>query len=290
MLTPATVQDAARMLAEEGPHARPVAGATDLFVDRPSRADAAGEVLVDLSGLDALRAREWTDDEFVMGALTTYWDVINDERAAGEFPILARAARTVGAVQIQTRGTWAGNIANASPAADGVPALMALGAVVELTSVDGVDRVPLDGFYTGYKQMKMRPGQVISAVRVPRRARSFESFVKVGSRRAQAITKVGVAITRLDAGWRVVANSMAPVVKRCAAVEHALDNEAPVRTPGDLVGLLEQDLSPIDDIRSTAAYRMKVLARVLYHELAPVCPWIEPGGLSEGKRDDDRSN
>lgn len=286
VLTPTSVREAVSMLRDAEGGATLIAGATDLFVRWPSRIADPDEIFVDLSGVAGLRAHRWTDDELVLGGLTTYWDIITDPRACGAFPMLVSAARTVGSIQIQTRGTWAGNIANASPAADGVPALMALDAVVELTSPGVTETVRLDEFYLGYKQMKMSPDQIITAIRVPRRAHRFESFVKVGSRRAQAITKVGAAIARSDAaGWRVVANSMAPTVRRCRAIEEALESESPIAGHDDLVSLLGRDLSPIDDIRSTASYRLGVLARVLYHELEPVCPWIgpEPGGPGRGE-------
>ncbi|HHN77193.1 MAG TPA: xanthine dehydrogenase family protein subunit M, partial [Phycisphaerales bacterium] len=262
------------------PDARPIAGATDLLVHWPDQQTTLTGTLVDLSRIDALRGHRWTDDELVLGALTTYWDIITDPRAGDELPILPRAARTVGAVQIQTRGTWAGNIANASPAADGVPALMALDADVETAGENGTDRVPLDAFYLGYKQLNMQPGRIITAIRVPRRRYGFSSFIKVGTRNAQAIAKVGTAITHSDAGWRVVANSMAPTVRRCRALEDALDRRTPIARPEDFIPLLEQDLAPIDDIRSTAAYRMNVLARVLFHALAPECPFI---GTTSGR-------
>ncbi len=280
ILTPGSITEALRMLRDAGPNARPLAGATDLFVNRPARSTDRDETLVDLSGIEALRGHRWTDRELVLGALTTFWDIINDPAARDELPILPRAARTVGAIQIQTRGTWAGNIANASPAADGVPALMALDAELEITGQSGTKRVPLDGFYLGYKQMKMEPGQIITAIHVPRRRHVFSSFIKVGTRDAQAIAKVGAAIARSGRGWRIAANSMAPTVRRCRALENALEKKTPLASPGDLLPLLEQDLTPIDDIRSTAAYRMNVLARILYHELEPVCPFV---GTKDGR-------
>src|SRR5213079_3442717 len=111
----------------------------------------------------------WTADMLVLGGLTTYWDVIRDERTREEFPLLVDAARQVGAIQIQARGTWAGNIVNASPAADGVPVLMAYDAVVVLESWRGREEVPLDRFYTGYKEMRRRADQLVVGIRLPRR-------------------------------------------------------------------------------------------------------------------------
>ncbi len=260
------------MLADT-PGAVPMAGGTDLLVHWPQRLDHHGVTYVDLWKVDELRPLRWTDDALMLGALTTYWDVMRDARARELFPLLMHAARQVGAVQIQARGTWAGNIVNASPAADGVPVLMAYDAVVVLRSLDGEVEVPLADFYLGYKKMRRRPDQLVTAIRIPRRRYEYEMFEKVGSRRAQAITKIGVAVTRADGAWRVVANSMAPTVRRCLALEDLLSRRVPIASPSDLVPAIRADVSPIDDIRSTAAYRERVMARVLYYELAAICDW-----------------
>lgn len=273
VLSPANVRDALGILANQQ-GATPLSGGTDLLVHWPVRLDAHDRTYVDLSALDELKSHRWTNDDLILGGRTTYWDVIGDSQAAREFPLLVAAARVVGAIQIQTRGTWAGNIVNASPAADGVPALMAYDAIVVLESVAGQEEVPLDRFYQGYKKMSRRPDQLIVSIRVPRRLYSVQVFQKVGSRRAQAITKVGLAITRSDQGWRVVANSVAPTVCRCPAVERMLESCAPIRAPEDFLPAIERDVSPIDDIRSSAEYRKAVLARLIYFELRGACEWI----------------
>lgn len=252
----------------------PMGGGTDLLVHWPQRAEEHRKGYLDLSGIRELKPHRWTDEELVLGGLTTYWDVIRDPGAWRELPMLVDAARQVGAIQIQARGTWAGNIVNASPAADGVPVLMAYDADVVLTSSDGTEEVPLSEFYLGYKEMRRRPDQLVTAVRLPRRSYDFQRFVKVGSRRAQAIAKVGLAVARSEAGWRVVAASMAPTVRRCPALEAMLEDQTPVSAPEDFLPAIRQDVSPIDDIRSTRRYREQVMARVLYHDLRDACPWI----------------
>lgn len=275
---PETVSEACRMLAASTPDSTPVpmAGGTDLMVHWPTRHDAHEQTYLDLSRLDELKSLTWTDDELTLGGLTTYWDVITDDACTREFPLLATAGRQVGAIQIQSRGTWAGNIVNASPAADGVPVLMAYDATVVLVSQDGTTDVPLSEFYLGYKKMKRQPDQLIQEIRIPRRAYSTQVFEKVGSRRAQAITKVGVAITHSDQGWRVVANSVAPTVRRCSAVEQMLNTEVRVTSPAGFLDAIDRDVSPIDDIRSTAIYRRRTLAQVLYHALTNECPFVGP--------------
>jgi len=263
--------DEALDLRARYPGAKPIAGGTDACVHWPARVAEAPGVWLDLSGVSELRSLRWTDDELVLGAATTYWDVIRDSRFGQELPLLARAARQVGAVQIQARGTWGGNIMNASPAADGVLVLMAYDAVVELRSREGAAEVPLSEFYLGYKEMRLAPDQLLTRIHVPRRAYDFEWFEKVGSRSAQAITKVGAAATHRAGDWRVVANSVAPTVCRCRTVEAILENRRPVSGAADLEAALDEDVSPIDDIRSTARYRGEVLARLLYWGLRDQC-------------------
>jgi CO/xanthine dehydrogenase FAD-binding subunit len=261
VLRPTSLPTALGMMVDE-PGAIPLAGGTDLLVHWPDRHDARDETYLDLGRVAELRAHRWTDDALVLGGTTTYWDVIRDPRTARELPLLVDAARQVGAVQIQARGTWAGNIANGSPAADGVPVLMAYDAEVLLRSERGRSTVPLAEFYLGYKEMRLAEDEVIEAIRVPLADRSGERFDKVGSRRAQAIAKVGLATLRAADGWRVVAASLAPTVRRCPSVEALLD-DGPGGSPEAFEEALQEDVTPIDDIRSTADYRLRVAARLL---------------------------
>jgi CO/xanthine dehydrogenase FAD-binding subunit len=266
----ATTFDEALGIKSANPEVVPIAGGTDLLVHWPDAHSLHSRAWLDLSQLAELGSIRFEKDAVVIGALVTYWEVMRDPRFAA-LPLLPKAAATVGAVQIQTRGTWAGNIANASPAADGVPALMAYDAAVMLASSSGRREVALADFYHGYKDLELRPDELIEAVRVPLRRHDFEDFIKVGSRAAQAITKVGVAMAHSAAGWRIVANSMAPTVCRCRALEALIDSGEPITAPADLRAAISADVHPIDDIRSTARYRQGVFARVLYHALRPVC-------------------
>ena len=282
VLMPTTLEEACAMAARpcELPLI-PMAGATDLLVHWPLRQLEHDKTYLDLSGIASLRAFSWSAESLTLGALTTYWDILRDTTAAKEFPLLIEAARQVGAVQIQSRGTWAGNIANGSPAADGVPVLMALDAQVVLTSTSGSRSVALSDYYTGYRASVRKREELISKIIIPRRRHDFTAFHKVGPRRAQAITKVGVAIAHQHGahseGWRIVANSVAPTVRRCRAVEAMLNTAEPVKSAADFLHALSTDISPIDDIRSTADYRRTVLSRLLYHTLrgSGLCPWIK---------------
>lgn len=261
---PTSLDEALQMLGAI-PDARLMAGGTDLMVHWPDRLELHDRAFIDLSGVDAFDEHRLTPEGLVIGGGTTYWQILEDRAVCADFPLLAEAARQVGAVQIQTRGTWAGNVANGSPAADGVVALMAYDATLELRSATETELVPLASFYTGYKEMKLRPGQLIRAIRLPRRDDAFARFEKVGSRRAQAITKAGVAITHDPRrGWRVAVNSVAPTVTRCRALETALDAGASIAGVADVAALIAEDIAPIDDLRSTAEYRRRVLARVLF--------------------------
>ncbi len=278
VLMPGNLAEACALMAEHagggpgGPGGAglvPMAGATDLLVHWPGRTAEHDKSYLDLSGVPELRGIAWRPDALVLGAMVTYWLTLGDERVARGFPLLVEAARQVGSVQIQSRGTWAGNIANGSPAADGVPALMALDARVRLVSAAGERLVGLHEYYTGYRASVKRADELIAAVEVPRRGYDVSIWHKVGPRNAQAITKVGLAMTR-EAGtgvWRVVANSVAPTVRRCRTVEALLTAGTRVSAPAGFAAAVGKDVSPIDDIRSTAHYRRTVLCRLLYHLL-----------------------
>jgi len=267
VLQPDNLAEALRLLAERDTAPVPIAGGTDLCVHWPAR-DLDEVKFLDLSRIAGLSHLHLTNDVLEIGAGTTYWDIICAADAAKAFPLLAQAARLVGAIQIQTRGTWAGNIANGSPAADGVLALMAYDASVVLQSVRETREVPLDEFFTGYKQSVRRPNELIVAIRVPRRAYTFEWLAKVGARRAQAISKVGLAMTRSGNGWRVAANSVAPFVCRCRTLEAALNTGRTFTNPQDVRSLLAADVAAITDLRSTAEYRERVLSRLIFYRLA----------------------
>ena len=267
VLRPTSLAEALDMMAAADRPLTPIAGGTDLLVSWHHR------VKDDLRLLDLSRLRRGlgpmllTEDALGLGALTTYWDVMRSTEAGAAFPLLPEVARQVGAVQIQTRGTWAGNIANASPAADGVPVMMAYAAIVGLAAKCGGREVRLDEYYTGYKQTIRRPDELIVAIHVPRRTRDVEWFHKVGARSGQAISKVVVAVVHDECGWRVVAGAVAPVVCRCRNMEAALENGFNPSSPDDVQSIIQQDITPIDDMRSTAAYRTRVLSRLLFFRL-----------------------
>jgi CO/xanthine dehydrogenase FAD-binding subunit len=263
-----TLDAALEMLAEQPGAWRPFAGGTDLMVQL-----AAGTLphrqYVDVFGLRELRGIAISDEMVTLGASTTFADVQRHELLRREFPLLCRAAADTGGVANQNRGTIGGNVANASPAADTPPALLAYDAEIELASVRGRRVLPYDRFHTGYKQMDLAGDELIAAVRLPRTSGWVQHYRKVGARRAQAISKVCFAArARVVSGRledvRLAFGSVAPTVVR------ALHAEGVIRGRGldaaHVVGALTalgRDIAPIDDIRSTASYRAMVAGNLL---------------------------
>ena len=263
-----SLQDALAALAAD-PSARPFAGGTDLMVLMDAGHLPPGRY-IDLWKVRELRDIDVTAEAVTLGALTTYTEVLKAEVLRREFPMLGIAAAETGGIATQNRGTIGGNIANASPAADTPPALVAYDAELELVSSRGVRRVAYEKFHTGYKKMDLAPGELIARVRLPRGRKGWRDYYrKVGTRKAQAISKVCFAAAADVADGRVrdlrvALGSVAPTVVRCTATEtavrgHAVDDTVVVKAQRALASEIE----PIDDIRSTAAYRLRVAQNVL---------------------------
>lgn len=266
---PRSLGEALDLLARTGEGWQPMAGGTDLMVLLEAGKLPPGR-FISLWHLRELRGIDVTDRYAVLGALTTYTDILRHPVLTEEFPLLGHAARETGGVATQNRGTIGGNIANGSPAADTPPALLVYDAVVELVSIAGKRLVPYDRFHTGYKTMDLRPGELIRAVRMPHEKRLWrQAYRKVGTRRAQAISKVCFAAAAdVDEGVikdaRIAFGSVAPTVLRCHRVEDVLRGQrlTPELTEA-AAGELLHCIAPIDDIRSTAAYRRKVSQNLL---------------------------
>jgi xanthine dehydrogenase small subunit len=235
----------------------PLAGCTDVYVGLNS-GTLADRRFLDLWGLDVLRGIGLRGGALRIGALTTYTELIRSPLAGRRLPMLVAAAREIGAVQIQNRGTLGGNIANGSPAGDTLPVLAAAEALVELRSVEWVRKVPFTDFYTGYRATVRRPDELITAVEIPP-VEGRQWFRKVGTRAAQSISKVVMAGVRAERP-RIALGSVAPTVVRAPRTEEALASGASL---AEAQRLLQEEITPIDDIRSTAAYRRRVAARLL---------------------------
>jgi len=253
---PASVDEALAMLRDDGPLV-PMAGCTDVYVSLNFGTLTAARFL-DIWGLGELRGIEEMDGGLRIGALTTHAELWRSPLVLDRLPILAAACREVGGIQIQNRGTLAGNVANGSPAGDTLPVLAVADAVVVLRSADGERRVPFNGFYTGYRATVMRADELIVAIEIPP-VPGAQWFRKVGTRAAQAISKVVMAAVRADQP-RVALGSVAATVVRLPRTEAALAGGAGIE---EAQRVLMEEVTPIDDIRSTADYRRRVCANLL---------------------------
>lgn len=274
LTTPASLADALVLLGSEPGVWKPFAGGTDLMVLLEA-GKLAHRNYMNIRGLSELRGIEATDTHITLGALTTYTEVQANPILRREFPMLCQAASETGGLAIQNRGTLGGNIINASPAADSPPALLAYDAEIELISTCGSRWLPYQGFHTGYKQMRFEPDELLARIRLPRNTAGVTHYYrKVGTRKAQAISKVCfAAIATIDQGHikdtRIVVGSVAPVVVRCVETEDTLRGQEPSEeTIKSACASISREISPIDDIRSTAKYRLQVAKNLLIDFLA----------------------
>jgi xanthine dehydrogenase small subunit len=267
--SPETLADAYAILAERGRGVRVIAGGTDLMVlMNAHQLDAA--MFLDIWRVNELRGISDEGEHLRMGALTTYTQLTHSPLVQRYGPALVAASRTIGAVQIQNRGTLGGNVVNASPAGDSLPVLAAYDAELEIGSARGLRRVAFNTFYTGYRQTVLAADELLIAVRLPKlKAGERDFFCKVGTRRAQAISKIVMAIhattsARVIESIRIAVGSVAPTVIRAPHTESLLAGQA--ITP-DLIKQAQEsiarEVSPITDLRSTEHYRRTVTGNVL---------------------------
>jgi CO/xanthine dehydrogenase FAD-binding subunit len=266
---PGSLSEALALLAREPGVWQPFAGGTDLMVlleagKLPHKRFFSVAKLADLRGIEV------TTDSVILGALTTYSEIQKHPVLRSEFPLLCTAARETGSIATQNRGTLGGNIVNASPAADSPPALLVYDAEIELISERRARWAPYHGFHTGYKKMQMGPDELLRAIRIPRRFKSWRQYYrKVGTRKAQAISKVcfaGAALMENGAirDIRVALGSIAPIVLRAVKTEEALrDKTVSPAVVAAARETLMREIAPIDDIRSTARYRLRVAQNLL---------------------------
>lgn len=264
-----TLADAYSVLAEHGRGVRVIAGGTDLMVlMNAHQLDAAR--FLDIWRVNELRGISDEGEHLRIGALTTYTELIRSPLIQRHAPSLVAASRTIGAVQIQNRGTLGGNIVNASPAGDSLPVLAAYDAELELGSARGSRRVAFNTFYTGYRRTVLADDELLVAVRLPKLAAGERDFFyKVGTRRAQAISKVVMAAHAAASDGaiqsiRIAIGSVAPTVVRAPQTEALLAGQT---ITSDLIKqareTIEREVSPITDLRSTEHYRRTVTGNVL---------------------------
>ena len=257
---PRCIEEAIAALA--GSDALVICGGTDIYPAHAGR--LVTQPVVDLSAIATLRGIAVAEDHVRIGGATTWSDIIAAHLPAA-FDGLKAAAREVGSIQIQNRGTVAGNLCNASPAADGIPPLLTLDAIVELRSARGIRQLPLSSFITGYRKTAIAPGEILSAVIVPAQppyARA--AFVKLGARRYLVISiLMAAALVERDGDGRIVKAAIAigsasPVAQRLFALERDLIGLEPDIAPSSVIEAHHLDtLSPIGDVRATAEYRLE---------------------------------
>jgi len=267
--TPNSLNETLELFAQPNANWKPFAGGTDLMVLLEA-GKLPHQNYVNIWQLAELRGIDVSDDYVTLGALTTYTEVQEHAVLQREFPMLCEAARETGGIAIQNRGTLGGNIVNASPAADSPPALLAYDAELEHISQSGERRVQYADFHLGYKQMDIRPNELLKTIRLPRHSQTLRHYYrKVGTRKAQAISKVCLAATAGISGGlvthvRIALGSVAPIPLRCPRTESSLINQ-PIddETIANATETLAKEISPIDDVRSTKDYRLQVSLNLL---------------------------
>ena len=284
--TPATLDEAFALLASSTADdpITPIAGGTDVMVRITGEIGEPPERMIDLSRLDGLRGIAVEGAAVVLGALTSYTEIRRSGVCREHLPALVEASATIGAAQIQNRGTIGGNIANASPAGDTLPVLLALDAAIVVGGPRGERTVAADDFWVAYRRTALAPDELILRVRIPLAGGRETRFRKVGTRRAQAISKVVMALSWREAGravtgpvWgdvRLGLGSVADRPVRARATEAVLTGVGPTRETADAAAAaLAAEIVPIDDVRSTADYRRAVAARVLHRMLRDAGGW-----------------
>ena len=267
---PTSLEHALELLSSPSQKWIPLSGGTDLMVLHESGILKPSSFLA-LWGLSEIKKIEISANEVAIGSGVSYSELRENLQIQSMFPMITSAAAVTGAIAIQNRGTLGGNIANASPAADTPPALIAYDAKIELVSSSGVRRIDYDRFHTGYKKTAMKPDELISKIILPVRKELWHSeYRKVGTRSAQAISKtifagsLNFAPTGKVAQIRLAFGSVGPTVIRARTAEAALSGKDINHNSIELaLKGLNIDIAPIDDIRSTKEYRLKVSKNIL---------------------------
>ncbi len=269
VINPETEAELAEALAEYE-EAIPLAGGTDLFVSL-KQGNISPTVFVNLKSCDDLDFGPELDGELVLSALTTFRDIRYNEEITDHYPLLHQAARNLSVIAVQGRATWAGNIVNASPCANGTAGLMVYDARLELAGSEGKREVELADFFSDYKQMDLNGDEYVRAIRVPRPSPGWKGYYRdVGARNFQAISKtlltgrLKFAPDNTVDDIRLVAGSVAPHTLRLRETETVLRGE--ILNPESIetaCDQLQEEISPIDDIRSNRDYRRRVTENML---------------------------
>ena len=282
-----SVSEALNLLNEHGPAARIVAGGTDLIIEMERGQHPQLQVLVDITRVPGLDAISQEDDAIVLGPLVTHNHVVGSELIRRRALPLAQASWEVGAPQIRNRATIAGNLITASPANDTITPLVALGAQVTLLSADGERTLNLEDFYSGFRQTVLRPNELLYAIRIPPLADQQRGiFLKLGLRRAQAISVVDVAaVIGRDAAGIVtdaciaLGSVAATIVRATVAEKYLIGKRLDGLTMGECGRLASSTVTPIDDVRGSAEYRSEMVTILVARALRQLAADNQDSGL-----------
>lgn len=236
-----------------------LAGGTDLLVQHKDGGVPTPSTWFDLTAIKDFAGIREADGQVVIGALTTHDELMRSELIRKYAPVLVQGCEVIGGPQIRNRGTVGGNLANGSPAADTVPPLYSLEAAVELTCKSGSRWLPIADFFLHVRKTALAPGEIITAVRFPARQGVQGGFQRLGQRRSQAISKVSVAVTRAEGYLAIACGSVAPTVMRAPRAEEVLRQGGSLE---EACRVIQEEVKPISDVRSTADYR-RAMAGVL---------------------------
>jgi len=265
-IKPANIQAACEALKNPGFMA--VAGGSDLIVKIRNGLYPDLEGLVDISDLSPLNLIRTDENRVIIGSGCTMNQIVNDRLMQDYFPTLVKAAATVGALQIRNSATIGGNVANASPAGDTIPALYSLEARVMITGCNGKRKIAIEEFFLSPGKTKLEPGEIIEGFMLLLRKTRGE-FLKLGERKAHAISKINMAVSTWNDGrdhWRIAMGSVAPTVLRCHDAEEHLENHCTQLDDTAILRAAElacNTARPISDLRSTSAYRKKMAGILL---------------------------
>ena len=286
---PATIQEASRLLKENGPGGRFLAGGTDLVIAMKEKG-LAPKYVVDLKRIPGLTGiRENGDGGITLGALTTLYTIETSALIKKKYPFLAQSAAEVGSIQIRNRATIGGNMANATPSADTAPALIALNAAAKIASASGERTVKLEDFFTGPGQNVMNPDEILTEITIPKTASNLVGeYIKFSPREMMDLAYVGVAVAynlgagdKKCAGVRIVLGAVAPTPLRARRAEAALEGQMLSEALAEKVGqIAAEEAKPISDVRSSADYRRAIVGAMTKRALlnaavGPAKSWLE---------------
>ncbi len=288
MYQPTSLQEASRLLKENGPGGRFLAGGTDLVIAMKEKG-LVPRYVVDLKKIPGLAGiRESTDGSITIGALTTMRDIETSPLLKKQYPFLAQSAAEVGSIQIRNRATIGGNMANATPSADVAPSLIALNALAKIVGANGERTVALENFFRGPGQNVMTADEILTEIRIPKPPRRvFGEYIKFSPREMMDLAYVGVAVAyslgeqnRCE-GARIVLGAVAPTPIRARKAEAAIEGQTLTEALADKAGqIAAEESKPISDVRSSADYRRAMVATMtkralLNASVGPAQSWVE---------------